>query len=130
MSKQITATDCKPMIIWDVTILNQEIRVEARSGYWAARKAAKAILGTESVQYDCYSTRGIAVATKMHRNYHVHLVEAAYYMAEMATIEDVRSAIETAEVATETTATFIAEYIWTFTPTADGKTLWNSERVR
>lgn len=137
MSKQITATDCKPMIIWDVTILDQTIRVEARSGYWAARKAAKAILGTESVQYDCYSTRGLAVATKMHRNYHVHLVEAAYYMAEMETAEveteqvaKVAEVIEIAEVETAPTATFIAEYIWTFTPTADGKTLWNSERVR
>lgn len=38
---------------------------------------------------------------------------------------------QVAEVAeTTSTATFIAEYIWTFTPTADGKTLWNSERVR
>ena len=126
MSKQITATDCKPVIIWDVTILDQTIRVEARSGYWAARKAAKAILGTESVQYGRYRTRGMANAIKGNQNYQVSMVEAAYYLAEMETAE----VVETAEVENAPTATLIAEYIWTFTPTADGKTLWNSERVR
>lgn len=54
-------------------------------------------------------------------------------VAEVATeqVAEVAEVIEAAEVVeTAPTATFIAEYIWTFTPTADGKTLWNSERVR
>ena len=49
---------------------------------------------------------------------------------ETAEVAEVIETAEVAEVATEPTGTLIAEYIWTFTPTADGKTIWNSERVR
>lgn len=59
------------------------------------------------------------------------IIETTEVVAEVATEQVVEVAAEqVTEVKTTPTATFIAEYIWTFTPTADGKTLWNSERVR
>lgn len=117
MSKQYTVTQINTKLV---------VTVEAEDAREAAIKGGK-ILG---IRYGSQPTAG-----RQRKSGHNSATTEVWSVGRKGCniLRDnyaVTEVVETAEVETAPTATFIAEYIWTFTPTADGKTLWNSERVR
>lgn len=112
MSKQYTVTKFGT---------EMAITVEAGSAREAAIKADK-IMGINQ-----FETTTAAKLTKDGWSYYGNVYSVG---AKGDTICRAKYIVaEVVEVVEPTTIT-IAEYVWTFTPIADGKTLWNSERVR
>lgn len=124
-----------------IDICNQEVTIRTMSD-----RAVKIAINKALRSIDSDAGKVISWEVKGNRLYFTHtfsgtrswkivkawaqIIETAEVTTEQVDEVTTEQVIETAEVETAPTATFIAEYIWTFTPTADGKTLWNSERVR
>jgi len=105
---------------------NQEVTIRTMSD-----RAVKIAINKALRSIDNDAGKVISWEVKGNRLYFTHTFSGTRsWKIVKAWAQIIETTEQVAEVATESTATFIAEYIWTFTPTADGKTLWNSERVR